>query len=78
MPEGVALRSEKAVQGDDENSSSTIRKEVLVFWVPNELLDRMTEEEREKYRKVEGRSTGSASPKDEVEDGMSSAVRCIY
>ncbi|KAK4685912.1 hypothetical protein P7C73_g4226, partial [Tremellales sp. Uapishka_1] len=45
------------------------KKEILVFWVPDELLDRMDEDERGRYRKVEERLG-----KEEVEEDG----ECLY
>jgi len=40
-----------------------------VTWVPNEMLERMDEEDREGYKKVEGRFNGTLTPGDKEEDG---------
>jgi hypothetical protein len=45
------------------------RKGVLVTWVPNELLERMDEEDREGFRRVDGRFGGGQTPKETEEDG---------
>lgn len=59
------------VQTDEEGNIKTAdraRKELLVTWVPNELLDRMDEEDREGYRSVDGRFSHGL-PKEQEEDG---------
>ncbi|KAK8850697.1 hypothetical protein IAR55_004617 [Kwoniella newhampshirensis] len=55
------------VEKQDTNGG---KKEVLVTWVPNELLDRMDEEDREGYKTVESRMTASAQGIDKEEDGF--------
>jgi hypothetical protein len=55
----------------DGNVKSTQKgkKELLVTWVPNELLERMDEADREGYKRV---ATGFSHgpPKEQEEDGM--------
>jgi len=59
----------------DGNVKSTMRgkKELLVTWVPNELLERMDEADREGYKRV---ATGFSHgpPKEQNEDGMSAKL----
>jgi hypothetical protein len=56
----------------DGNVKSTQKgkKELLVTWVPNELLERMDESDREGYKRV---ATGFSHgpPKEQEEDGSS-------
>ncbi|WWD20868.1 hypothetical protein CI109_105345 [Kwoniella shandongensis] len=54
----------------EEKQTGPGRKEILVTWVPNELLDRMDEEDREGYKRVEGRMTASAQGIEQEEDGF--------
>jgi hypothetical protein len=42
-------------------------KEVIVTWVPDEVLQRMDLEDREGYKKVEERSSGSQDAEDDGE-----------
>lgn len=59
------------VQTDEEGNVKTAdhdKKELLITWVPNELLDRMDEEDREGYRRVDGRFSHGL-PKEEEEEG---------
>ena len=51
---------------DEGNVKGEGRKEVLVTWVPDELLQRMDEQDREGYRRVEKRSE---APMPTEEDG---------
>jgi hypothetical protein len=44
-------------------------KELLVTWVPEEILDRMDKEDKEGYKRVEKRLTMPKSAKDREEDG---------
>ncbi|ORY28020.1 rab-GTPase-TBC domain-containing protein [Naematelia encephala] len=54
------------VVADDEGGvKSAGSKELLVTWVPDELLARMDEEDREGYKRVEGRSLQPAKEKEE-------------
>lgn len=60
------------VETDDEGNVKTAdqgKKELLVTWVPNELLDQMDEDDRAGYRRVDGRFS-HGTPKEEEEDGM--------
>lgn len=50
---------------------STSDKEVLVVWVPDELLQRMSDEDQKSYQRVEGRPTGTPTE----EDGESTRKR---
>jgi hypothetical protein len=43
-------------------------KEILITWVPDELLERMSDDDKESYRRVEGR-TGVSKPDESEEDG---------
>lgn len=52
------------VDGQDDQ-----KKELLVTWVPDELLERMDEEDKAGYKRVEERSGSSASAADMEEDG---------
>jgi len=54
---------------NDGNVKSSHKKELLVTWVPNELLERMDEADREGYKRV---ATGFSHgpPKEQEEDGM--------
>ncbi|WVW80626.1 hypothetical protein I302_102612 [Kwoniella bestiolae CBS 10118] len=59
----------------DSNHESVVgeggKKETLITWVPNELLERMDEEDREGYKRVEGRSmNASQSEGEREEDGF--------
>ena len=59
---------------DEERGKEVQRKELLVTWVPNEVLDRMDEEDRVGYKKVEERTGGSVPHVDgEEDDGASGA-----
>ncbi|WWC92508.1 uncharacterized protein L201_007467 [Kwoniella dendrophila CBS 6074] len=57
---------------DSTSIESNGQKETLVTWVPNELLDRMDEEDREGYKRVEGRSSNPNNQieNDKEEDGF--------
>jgi hypothetical protein len=54
----------------DGNVRSTLpgKKEMLVTWVPNEMLERMDESDREGYKRV---ATGFSHGPPKDEDGMS-------
>ncbi|OCF79010.1 rab GTPase activator [Kwoniella mangroviensis CBS 8886] len=55
----------------DHGDNSVGRKETLITWVPNELLERMDEEDREGYKRVEGRVlNGNGIESDREEDGF--------
>lgn len=62
----------------DGNVKSTLKgkKELLVTWVPNELLERMDEADREGYKRV---ATGFSHgpPKEQEEDGMYAKLECV-
>ena len=45
-------------------------KEVLVTWVPDEILERMDKVDREGYKMVEGRFSGLPAPVPNEEDGQ--------
>ncbi|WVQ95362.1 hypothetical protein IAU59_002459 [Kwoniella sp. CBS 9459] len=59
------LEQEEATQGVGVGVG---RKETLVVWVPDELLARMDESDREGYRRVEGRSTAAQLEREEQEE----------
>lgn len=58
----------KAVEGG--------KKEVLVSWVPDELLNRMDEEDRAGYKRVEGRFNSGQI--DAEEDGKLSQIHVTH
>ena len=58
----------EAVGVDEEGQVKRAQKELLVTWVPDELLERMDEEDREGYKRVEAWFSG-ATQKDVEEDG---------
>lgn len=70
----VEIDSSSAPQVETDNegnikTSTGIRKELLVTWVPNELLDRMDEADREGYKRVDGLFS-HGTPKEQEEDGQ--------
>jgi hypothetical protein len=69
----VEVESEKKATGVDEEGHVTSGggKELLVSWVPDELLGRMDEEDRAGYKRVEERSASQAE-----EDGKCCRKRC--
>lgn len=65
----------KAVNLDSEGNignspAGKTSKEVIVTWVPNEVLQRMDQEDRDGYRRVEERGSSS---RDDEDDGESSS-----
>ena len=53
-------------------------KELLITWVPDELLEMMDEEDKEGYKVVEGRTSAATSPGEEEEDGRSDPRRTCH
>ncbi|OCF35927.1 rab GTPase activator [Kwoniella heveanensis BCC8398] len=51
-----------------QNGQGLGRKETLVVWVPDELLARMDESDREGYKRIEGRSTAAQLELEEPEE----------
>lgn len=67
----VDSSSAPQVETDHEGNVKTTdgsKKELLVTWVPNELLDRMDEADREGYKRVDGLFS-HGTPKEQEEDG---------
>lgn len=61
-----------AVRTDEEGNVKRVGgKEVIVTWVPDEVLARMDDEDREGFRRVEGRFNGKKTPVELEEDGRS-------
>ena len=53
--------SPQAVATDGEGNVKVNEKDILVTWVPDELLARMDEQDREGYKRVEGRFSENRS-----------------
>jgi hypothetical protein len=69
----VETESKGQLVDTDGNPKGEGKKEVLVTWVPDEVLSRMDKEDREGYKRVEERAMGSLP---DEEDGESvTAVR---
>lgn len=62
-----------SIKADDEGGVKVLGKELLVTWVPDEMLERMDEEDRRGYKTVEGRAAGQ----NVEEDGKSINV-CVF
>ena len=61
---GIAIGTDE--EGEVKKAGA---KELLVTWVPNALLERMDEADREGYRRVEGRFSGESYQEEQEEDG---------
>lgn len=62
-------RAEGGLRSDEEGAvKREVGKELLVSWVPDEVLERMDEEDRAGYKRVEGR--GTAQEDNTEEDGQ--------
>jgi len=65
---------QNAIGTNEEGEVKTgASKDFLVTWVPDELLERMDEEDREGYKRVEGRFSGAAGSEEQEEDGESAS-----
>lgn len=55
-------------------------RQVLLFWVPEEVVERMDQEDKEGYKKVEERWAGGIpreqDPKEKEDDGVCPARTC--
>jgi hypothetical protein len=65
----VPASAEMGKEEDEDGVKVDVNKEVLVFWVPNQLLDRMDEADKDGFRKVEGRSGASEDEDGELDAG---------
>ncbi|WWC65030.1 uncharacterized protein I303_107644 [Kwoniella dejecticola CBS 10117] len=68
-PHSLAPNLESGNGNDNGAAAVGGQKETLITWVPNELLERMDEKDREGYKRVEGRNL-APNTKDEEEDGF--------
>ena len=70
---GVVEIEGNGVQADDEGKvvpdPEAGGKELLVTWVPDELMNRMDKEDRAGYKRVEDRTNGGVIPAIEEDEG---------
>lgn len=68
---------DKAAPGVTTDEEGNVRRtggrEVIVTWVPDEVLARMDEDDREGFRRVDGRANGGKTPLEKEEDGQSAS-----